>query len=100
MLQYERIHVSEGIDLNKSDKTKECLNCHYWYIKGIGYKYEPCVCNQCHDLSMAVYDLNDLMILNIKDIDYRCYAFNMSRSDAITLLNNFCLDNKEYYNGF
>ena len=25
MLQYERIDVSEGIDLNKSDKSKECM---------------------------------------------------------------------------
>ena len=41
-----------------------------------------------------VYDLNDFMILNIKDIDYRCYVFNMSKNDAITLLNNSVLDNK------
>ena len=68
--------------------------CHYWYLKGIGYKYEPHVCNQCHYLSMMVYDLNDFMILNIKGIDYRCYVFNMSKSDAITLLSNSVLNNK------
>ena len=94
MLQYDRIDVSEGIDLNKSDKLKECMICHYWYIKDIGYKYEPLVCNGCHDLSMVVYDLNDFMILNIKGIDYRCCMFNVSRSDAITLLNNSVLDNE------
>ena len=33
MLQYERIDVSEGIDLNKSDKSKECMICHYWFLK-------------------------------------------------------------------
>ena len=48
MIQYERIDVSEVIDLNKSD-TKECMICHYWYFKDIGYKYEPYVCNGCHD---------------------------------------------------
>ena len=94
MLQYERIEVSEGTDLNKSDKSKECMICHYWYFKDIDYKYEPYVCNQCHDLSTMVYDLNDFMILNIKDIDYRCCVFNMSKNDAITLLNNSVLDNK------
>ena len=41
-----------------------------------------------------VYDLNDFMILNIKGVDYRCYLFNMSKSDAIKLLNNSVLDNK------
>ena len=41
-----------------------------------------------------VYDLNDFMTLNREGIDYRCYVFNMSRSDAIKLLNNSVLDNK------
>ena len=94
MLQSERIVVSEGIDLKKSDKSKECMIFHYWYFKDIGYKYEPHACNQCHDLSMVVYDLNDFMILNIKSIDYRCYMFNMSKSDAINSLNIYVLDNK------
>ena len=94
MIQYERIDVSEGIDPNKSDKSKECMICDYWYFKDIGYKYEPYVCNGCHDLSMVVYDLNDFMILGMKGIDYRYYVFNMSKSDAINLLNNSVLDNK------
>ena len=60
MLQCERIDVSEGIDLNKSDKPKECIICHYWCFKDIGYKYEPYLWNRCHDLSVVAYDLNDL----------------------------------------
>ena len=43
MLQYERIDVSEGIYPNKADKSKECMICHYWNFKGIGYKYDPCL---------------------------------------------------------
>ena len=94
MLQYERSDVSEGIDFNKSDKSKECLICHYWYLKDIGYKYEPHVCNGCHDLSVMVYDRNDFMILYIKGVDYRCYVLNMSKTDAVKLLNNSVLYNK------
>ena len=40
MLQYERIDVSEGIDLNKSHKLKECMICYYWYFKDIGYQHK------------------------------------------------------------
>ena len=94
MLLYERVDISEGTDLNKSDKSKEFMICHYWYFKDIGYKYEPYVCNRCHDLLMVVYDLKNFMNLNIKGVDYRCYIFNMSKNDAITLLNNSVLDNK------
>ena len=43
---------------------------------------------------MVVYDLNGYMILNIKVVDYRYCVFNMSKNDAIELLNNSCLDNK------
>ena len=95
MLQYQRIDVSEGIDLNKPNKSKECIICHYWYFKDIGYKYQSHVCNGCHDLSMVVYDLNNFMILNIKGVDYRSYVFNMSNNDAINLLNNSMLYSKE-----
>ena len=94
MLQCERIDVSEGIDLNKSGNSKECLICHYWYFKDIGCKYQPHVCNGCHDLSMVVDDLNDFIILYIKGSDYRCYVFNMSKNDAISWLNNSMLNNK------
>ena len=43
---------------------------------------------------MVVYDLKSLMILNIKRVVYRFYVFNMSKSDAINLLNYYVLDNK------
>ena len=59
MLQYERI------DFDRSNKSVECMICHYWYFKDIGFKYQPYVCNKCHDLSMVVQDLKHLMILKI-----------------------------------
>ena len=36
MLQYKKNDISEGIDLNKSDKLKECMICRYCYFKDIG----------------------------------------------------------------
>ena len=32
MLEYDRIEVSEGIDINKTSASKECDICHYWYF--------------------------------------------------------------------
>ena len=32
MLQYDRIDISEGIDVNKTNLSKECDICHYWYF--------------------------------------------------------------------
>ena len=41
MLQYDRIDISEGIDINKTKVSKECKICRYWYFKDIGFKDEP-----------------------------------------------------------
>ena len=50
MLEYDRIDISEGIDVNKTSLSKECDICHYWYFKDIGLRYEPYLCNGCHNL--------------------------------------------------
>ena len=38
MLEYDWIDVSEGIDINKTNKSKECDICHYWYFLNRGLK--------------------------------------------------------------
>ena len=71
--------------------------CHYWYFKDIGYKFEPYVCNKCHDISMIAYELENIAIVSVKRVDYRCILWNlwnMSRNDAINRLNNSKLDDK------
>ena len=50
MLEYERIHVLEGIDVNKSNKSKEYDLCHNWYFIDKNFDYEPYLCNGSHDL--------------------------------------------------
>ena len=37
MLEYDRIDVSKGTDVNKTILSKECDICHYWYFKDIGF---------------------------------------------------------------
>ena len=50
MLEYDRIGISEEIDIDKTGESKECDNCHYWYFLNKGFKYDPYVCNGCHYL--------------------------------------------------
>ena len=72
MLHYEKINVSEGIDTNKTSASKECMIYHYWYFKDIEFKFEPHICNKCHDVLMTAYDLKIIAILNVKGVDFRC----------------------------
>ena len=32
MLEYIRIDISEGINMNKTSASKECDICHHWYL--------------------------------------------------------------------
>ena len=32
MLYYDRIDISEAIDVNERSESKECDICHYWYF--------------------------------------------------------------------
>ena len=51
MLEYDRIDISEGIDVDKSnDKSKECDIYHYWYFLDKNFTYEQYLCDGCHDL--------------------------------------------------
>ena len=41
MLCYDRIGVSEALDVNKTSKSKECDICHYCYFLFKGFKFQP-----------------------------------------------------------
>ena len=70
MLYYDRIGISEGIDVNKTNESKEHNIRHHWYFLNKGFKIQPNVCNRCHDLLMMSMNLRDIAILNIKGSDY------------------------------
>ena len=93
MISYERIDKSEFIDFNKSQESKECTICHYWYFTD-SFKYQPYVCNGCHDFSMTVQNLSDFFVLTIKNIDYRVYIANVDKKSTLYFLSNSALDDK------
>ena len=37
MLEYERIDISEGIDVNQTNLSEECDICCYWCFKNIWF---------------------------------------------------------------
>ena len=43
---------------------------------------------------MIVQKLDDFEILRVKGVDYRCCVVIMSKKYAVSLLNNYLLDNK------
>ena len=66
MFEHDRIDISERIDIIKTNTSKECDTCHYWYFLGKGFKYEPYLCNFCHDLMQKASNFNDVAIVSIE----------------------------------
>ena len=88
MLFFDRNDVSEGIDVNKTSKSKGCGIRHYWYFLDKGFQFQPNVCNGCHDLLMMSMSLSDTAILNIKRSDHRCNINGISKNEATNLMQN------------
>ena len=94
MLEYDRIDISEGIDIIKTRASKECDICHYWYFKDIGFKYELYLCNGCHDLMQKAMSFNNLAIVYVKGSANRINLWYMSKDDAINIMNGSNLIDK------
>ena len=88
MLEYDRVDISEGIVVNKTNLLKECDICGYWYFKDIGFKYEPYLCNGCHDLMQKAMSFNNVAIIYVKGSACRIHFWYMIKDDAISIMNN------------
>ena len=94
MLQYDRIDVSEGIYINKTSESKECMFCHYWYFKDIGYKFQPYFFNDCDVVPMMAYELENIAVINAKGVEYRRILWGISKNEELRRLNNSVLEDK------
>ena len=94
MLRYEKIDVSEEIDVNKTSLSNGCMLCHYWCFKDVGFRFEPHLCNKYHGVFITAYELKNIAILNVKGTDFRSILWGISRDEAVNRLNNSVLEDK------
>ena len=86
MLEYDRIDISQGIDIDKSNKSNIFLDKNF--------SYDSYLCNGCHYLMQKAMSFNDVAIVSIKGNDYRIHFWYMSKNDAIVLMTNSNLNDK------
>ena len=61
MLYYDKIDIGEGIDLAKSNNSKECMIFQCMFFSH-GYKFKDSVCNGCHDLTILSVYIRDIVL--------------------------------------
>ena len=74
--------------------SKECMLCHYWYFKDVGFKFGPHFCNESHEVLMTAYELKNIAILKVKGVDFRCILWGIIREEAVNRMNNSLLEDK------
>ena len=70
MLYYDTKDISKWINLVKSNNSKECVICHYFFSNH-GFKFQDSVCNGCHDLTMLRLNISDIAIITVKNVDQK-----------------------------
>ena len=103
MIEYERIDISEGIDINKTNKSKECMLCHYWYFLNKNFSYGPYLCDGCYNIMQKSRDSKylNIDIVYLKGNAYRIHFWYMSKHKrkhkrkAISLIINSNLIDKK-----
>ena len=58
MLEYDRIDLSERIDVDKcEDTSKKCNLCQYYYFLFKHFNYQRHICDGCHDMSVKACNI-------------------------------------------
>ena len=98
MLEYDRIDISEGIDIKKCEETSARCLCKFYYFLNKNFSYRPFLCNGCYDMSLKVVSMKNLTINNHNGNHYRINFAFISKKDAHNLIENVTIiDKKGHY---
>ena len=64
MLYYDRTDISKRIDPTKSNRSKKCMICYYWFFNH-GFKFQDSAYNGCHDLTMLSVNISVNILLSL-----------------------------------
>ena len=96
MLEYDRIDISEGIDIKKcKGTTRECSLCKLYYFLDKNFSYGPYLRNGCYDMSLTAISMENLAIINHNGSHYRVNFAFMSKKDAVNLIKNAIIKDKK-----
>ena len=62
----QRIDVSKGIGIDKTNVSKESDIYQYWYFLNKGVKFQSYIVNRCYYLLMMSMNLSDIYIFIYK----------------------------------
>ena len=71
MLEYDRIVISEGIDVKCKYISKKCDLCKFYYFLDKNFNYGSYLCDGCYDVSLKAISMKNLAIVYHGEQAYR-----------------------------
>ena len=75
-------------------QIKQVHQKRYWYFLDKNFNYGPYLCNGCHDLMQKAVSFKNVVVASIKGNDYRIHFWYKSKKDAISIMTNSNLSDK------
>ena len=95
MLEYNRIDISEGIDINECKETSARCSLRNFYFLDKNFSYGPFLCNGCYDMSLKAVSMKNLTIIYHNGNHYRVNFTFISKKDAYNLIKNATIIDKK-----
>ena len=95
MLEHDKINISEGIDVNKTNESKEHILCHYWYFLNKNFSYGPYLCDGCYNIMQKSINFKNIAVAHVKKSAYRIFFQDINKRDTKKLIANSNLIDKK-----
>ena len=92
MLKYDKVDITEGNEFDKTNKSRECMFCRYWYFLNKNFSFGPFTCDGCYNIVQKSTDFKNIAIAYVKNNAYRIYFKDISKHK--NLMNKFDLIGK------
>ena len=89
MLEYDRIDISESIDINKCEETS--ARCSLYK----NFSYGPFLCNGSYDMSLKAVSMQNVTIINHNGNHYHVNFAFISKKEAYNLIKNATIIDKK-----
>ena len=94
MLKYDKIDITEGIGLDKTNKSREHMFCYHWYFLNKNFSYGSFTCDGCYNMVQRSTDFKNIAIVHVKKTACRVYFKDISKNKAEKLMDKFNLVGK------
>ena len=95
MLEYDRIDISEGTDVNKTNVLKECSICHYCILKMLFLKMKIIFVMDVMIWCKKHWVFMILLLFMLKGMLAEFIFWYMSKDDEINIMNGSNLVDKK-----